>query len=79
MGNDTNKTRGWSERAVKEFVYAAIAGQRALWDLVPTARVGIVAAKFADIVSGLDRETVPSAYIANLWLDMREAARAWGM
>ncbi len=73
------KTRGWDERQVKEFVFQAIKHHKAAWDVVPSLRRAIVAEAFAVIVTGQDRESIPTIYIENLWSDMQDQARKWGM
>ncbi len=64
------KQRGWDERQVKAMVTDAIEANKAAWELVPTLRTAILAQKFVMVVTGLDRESVPTAYLDTLWSDM---------
>jgi hypothetical protein len=71
---NTTKTHGWQWDSVTRFVKAAIEANKAAWDLVPSMRAAIIALKYAEIVSGQERETIPSIYLTNLWRDMLEAS-----
>lgn len=73
------KVRGWDEKQVKTFVLDAIKGSRSLWDVAPSARIGIIAAKFAAVVTGQHADMIATAKLDNLWADMCAQARAWGL
>lgn len=71
--------RGWDARQVKDFVIGAIKSNQAAWDVVPRLRRAIIAERFAGVVTGLDRDSIPTAYLETLWADMCKLAETLGM
>ncbi len=74
-----SRERGWDARQVKDFVVDAIKSNQAAWDVVPKLRRAIIAERFAGIVTGLDRDSIPTMYLERLWSDMCKLAETWGM
>lgn len=52
----------------------AIKANKALWDVVPGARAGIIAHAFAGVVCGQHAETLKTDAVTELWRDMLNAA-----
>lgn len=60
----------WSKQQVKAFTRDAIKSNKALWDVVPSARAGIIAHTFAGVVCGQHAETLSTEEVSALWHGM---------
>ena len=71
----TPRAYGWSLHQVRGFVLRAHKANKALWDLVPSARTALLAMEFTTVVSDLARESVPTAWLSDLWTEMVRVAQ----